>query len=81
MANVLGKEVADGSHNVIYSEATAGQIPALTVQEVSSGENVRYKMLGAGEVATAIVSIASLTLDDLLYDGLSLLYDGESLLY
>ncbi len=81
MANVKGKEVADGSHNVIFEEATGSQVPALTVEEVASGENVRYKMAEAGEVPTAIASITALSFSALLFDGLSLLYDGESLLF
>lgn len=61
MANVRAKEVSDGSHNVIYKEAGAGEIPSLTAVTVSGGENVRYKLAGAGEVPTAIVSFEAAT--------------------
>jgi hypothetical protein len=58
MANVLGKEVSDGSHNVIYKEAGAGEVPNLIVEQVTDGENVRYKIAGAGEFPNAIVSFS-----------------------
>ncbi len=57
MSNVKGKEVSDGSHNVIFAEAGLGVTPALSVEEVASGENVRYKIAGEGEVPNALVEI------------------------
>lgn len=61
MANVRAKEVSDGSHNVIYKEAGAGEVPSLIAVTVSDGENVRYKLAGAGEVPSAIVTFGTAT--------------------
>jgi hypothetical protein len=58
MANVKGKEVSDGSHNVVYRAAVGSEIANLTVQSVSTGENVKYKIAGVGELANAIVTIS-----------------------
>ena len=81
MANVNGKQVADGSHNVIYKEAVGAEIPALIVNEVTSGENVKYKIAEAGDTPGAVVNIVGATFTALLYDGFDLLYDGSALLY
>jgi len=81
MANVLGKEVSDGSHNVVYKEVGAGEIANLTVLTVSTGENVRYKLAGVGELANAIVTISgggvSLTVDSTLYTSDSTLMPAD----
>jgi hypothetical protein len=79
--NVLGKEVSDGSHNVVYKEVGPGEIANLTVLSVSTGENVKYKLAGVGELANAIVSISgggvSLTVDSTLYTSDSTLITAD----
>jgi len=79
MANVLGKEVSDGSHNVIYRTPQLGEVAALTVEQVTSLENVRYKMAGTGEIATAIVEFTNGT-STIITDGANTLTDGVNTL-
>lgn len=57
MANVKGREVSDGSENVIYRSAVGTEAVGLTVAKVTSGENVKYKLAGAGEIPAAVVFI------------------------
>ena len=57
MPNLLGKEVSDGSHNIIVAEATGSQLPNVIIESVSTGENVLYKIAGAGEIPAVYATI------------------------
>ena len=56
MANVRGREVSDGSHNVVYKAAEAGDVVNVIVEQVITGENVKYKVAGVGDVPNAVAS-------------------------
>jgi folate-dependent phosphoribosylglycinamide formyltransferase PurN len=60
MANVLGKLVSDGSHNIILKQAEEGEVPNVIVDSVTGEANVRFKMAGVGEVPSAIADIITL---------------------
>ncbi len=62
MANVNGREVSDGSHNVIYKQAGAGAVAAVSVAVVTSGENVRYKIASSSDIPNVIVSFEGVQL-------------------
>ena len=79
MANVLGKEVSDGSHNVIYRTPQMGEVAALTVEQVSILENVRYKLAETGEIASSIVEFTNGT-STIITDGTNNLTDGVNTL-
>lgn len=80
MANVKGKEVSDGTHNVLYKSAGVGEVPAVIVENVSEGENVRYKLAGAGEVPNVLVNfegVTMLTIDSTAYTADSTLITAD----
>lgn len=77
MPNVKGKQVSDGSHNVVYREAVGSEIANLTVDVVEVGENVRFKIAGVGEIANALIEMVGFgvpfTVDSTLYTSDSIL--------